>query len=342
MKTVSPYAYASILILMRIFAVSMYMPSEGENAAVTAICAVVLSALKLISFIPLFILFKRGVSPQNRVLIRVGATSAAVVSAAFLLIINDLFSTAVESVYPDRFTKIGITAALFFIAAYVASMGVQGVSRACSICAVTFAVMLVVVMVEMRSCMANDRIDLYSRDLGGEAAATAKNLLAFLGDYFVFFALLPYLKSSPQKAAGIYATADMILSLVFFLMCASVMGGFYPRSGFSFFTLSYCTQGSMIDRADGIFLAISAACAIVSCAAMMTVLKDSLRYLFNKGAETGTYLASAAVLTAAALSMINFKVSAGKYSLPLGVISAIAIFTASAAAAFLKRRRRAK
>lgn len=93
METISPYAFAAILILIRIFALSMYVPSANENPAITAVCAIAISAVKLLSFIPLFIIRKRKSSFHNQTLTRCGAVFAAVTAAVYLLMINDAFST---------------------------------------------------------------------------------------------------------------------------------------------------------------------------------------------------------------------------------------------------------
>lgn len=339
METISPYAFAAILILIRIFALSMYVPSANENPAITAVCAIAISAVKLLSFIPLFIIRKRKSSFHNQTLTRCGAVFAAVTAAVYLLMINDAFSTVVESVYPDRFTKIGVAAVMLLIAAYVASMGIHGISRSASICTVTFIIILLIIFTEMRSSMLNDRINLYSGNVGKEIIRTSKNILAFLGDYFVFAALLPYLKRSPAKAAGLYIAADILISLSFFLMSASVMGNFYSKTGFSFFTLAYCTHGSMIDRSDGIFLAVSTCCGLICCAAMLLILKDSLNYLFPIKSDPRIYAYSAVILTAANLSLISFGQHIGEHTKILSAISTAIIFAAGIIRLFIRSKK---
>lgn len=336
-KKISPYALAAIIIPMRIFALSMYVPSNEENAAITATVTIMLTALKLVSFIPLFILWKKsGGSP-----IKCGKAAvvfSALICIIYLLMITDGFSTAIESVYPDRFGKIGITAVFLFICGYVASMNINGISRASAISIFAITATILIILFEMRSNMMNEQIHLYSDEPLKEIISTIKNLLAFSGDYFIFFSLLPYIDSSPEKAAGIYTVFDMLLSTVFFMMSASIMGGYWSRSGFAYYTIAYCTHGEFIDRSDGLFLAIATVCGLISAAVFMGILKKSIKYIFNLKSDTNIYLSSAAGLTLIALCFISFNFKPARYSVYISVLSISVLFLASVIGLIFRRR----
>jgi hypothetical protein len=338
MKTVSPFSYAALLIAVRIFALSMYVPAANENPAITVLTSAAVSLAKLIILLPLCVFFSRKKSlpstadsnlRSHRFVCKSLAIFTLLCSSIFVLMINDAFSTVVESVYPDRFTKIGIIAVLPIIAAYISSMGINGLTRTAAVTSVCFIAVFAVILLGMHSDMHTENINFYSENLRSEILATLKNLTAFLGDIFLFFTLLPYLKKSPVKAAGIYLTTDVLVTAVFLLTSSAVMGGFQSSSGFAFFTLAYFTHGSFIDRADGIFLSASAACAFITSAALFTVLKDSLKYLFPKTENGGILLVSSATLTLSGLSLANYGLHIGEKT---DILSAVSVFVLAASA----------
>jgi hypothetical protein len=121
------------------------------------------------------------------------------------------------------------------------------------------------------------------------------------------------------------------------MMSASVLGSFYPKSGYVFFTLSYCTHGVLLDRADGIFFAAASVFAMITCAALLTILKNSLGFLFkiknesSKTSQPSCLLACAAALTVLNLSLIGFNLSPGRYTAVLSIAAAAVILISSAA-----------
>lgn len=332
MKTVSPYAYASVLIIIRLFFLTVYMASSNENAAITCITAAAFSLAKLAVFILIFIILKQKNIIlrlcQNRYFSKVFYIVSAVFAAAYLLSVSDLFSTLIESVYPDRFTKLGITAVLFIAFAYAASMGIKGVSRAASVSLALFLIIMTIILFGLRGNMISDRINLYTGDIAKHTMTVLGKLLAGSADFFVFFGLLPYLGRSPVKAAGLYITADILISALFFLIGASVMGNFWENSGYSFFTLSCSTQGSLIDRCDGIFLAVSTACALICGAVLFIIFKDSISYLSGiKNADVNTvYTICAAAFTAVSLSFMSFRFKPQNYLPYISAVSSAILF----------------
>jgi hypothetical protein len=332
MKKISPYAFAAILTAARIFALSVYITSADENPTLTAICTVAVSLIKL----PLlFLIAAAEKNPsQSRSAAKLRAVFSAAVSAIFLIMINDMFAELAQSVYPERFGKIGLTAVMLFVSAYVASMGIHGTSRSAVFSVAAFLAAIVIIFAEMRSGMQNDRINLYSANAASEAFRTCKNALAQLADVFIFYEMCRYTHGSAKKSAGLYISADILISLLFFMMSASVLGSFYPKSGYVFFTLSYCTHGVLLDRADGIFFAAASVFAMITCAALLTILKNSLGFLFkikNETSKTSCLLACAAVLTVLNLSLIGFNLSPGRYTAVLSIAAAAVILISSAA-----------
>ena len=341
MKSLSPYAYAAILIIMRLFALSMYSPNQTENPAITAVVTIIFSFFKLLTLIPVIIFFKRN-GEQGLSLAPLYKLSSALFllfSSLLLLSSANSFSQMISSLYPDRFAKISIAATIIFIAAYIASMGLNGIGRACTILSVLFSAFLLFIFVETKSAMLNDRINLYSDDLQSELINTTANISSYLLDYLAFFGLLPYLKNSIAKAAGLYITADCLISILFFLMSASVMGDFWNDSNYSFFTLSFASQGSIIDRSDALALVISGGSALVTFSILLTIAKDSVKSIFKIKSENLVLASIAAMLTIILIFTIVYKYEIENALLIISIISASILFIFSIFLLFSKRKR---
>ena len=155
--------------------------------------------------------------------------------------------------------------------------------------------------------------------------------------------MLPYVRSSPKKAAGIYLTADVLIWLVFAMAYAAIMGRLYPRSGYSFFAIAYCTQGLLIDRADGVFFCVVSAAAIIVCALLTGILKNAVKYIFTSiRSDEKTYLATAGVLTAAAISLSGFGIELSRYAGVLAAAVWIALAAYALTGIFSRKYRAAK
>lgn len=297
MNKITSYQAAAILILSRMFALSLYNAAPGENPALTAAAAAALSILKLLLLLPAVkLLSKRPLTSQKN-LAKVRAAFFAVGASCFLMLLTDSLAGLLETVYPDRFSRFGITAVMLFICAYIASMGVQSLARTASLILPSMILVFGLIFFEMRDSMLSDRLNLYSPDMTNELARTLRTLAGELFDVFLLFGLLPLIDRKPESAVKIYIAADCLISLIFFLMSASVLGGFTSGSGNNYFTLSYCTHGSVIDRSGAVFLAAAAGFAMITEAALLTILKMSLRYILPKYDENSLYLGGAAVLT---------------------------------------------
>ncbi|MGN0634255.1 MAG: hypothetical protein ACI4JW_10375 [Oscillospiraceae bacterium] len=303
MKTISVYAFAATVITAKLFALSMYVPTKNENAAVTAAAAIIFSIIKLIGLIPLFFCAKEN---NGRLTSTLSRAAFAVGAAVFLLIINDSFSTLIETIYPDRFTKAGIMTVLFIIFAYTASMGINGVSRSASLILIFSLATIAVLIANLSSEMLTSRLNMYSEDMSRELFSSVRNLAAYLFDYFLFYGLLPYLDGKPQKTAALYISSEIIISTLFFLTGGAVLGDYFASSGYSFFTLSYSSHGELVARSDVVILVLSTAAAVISGAGLMIILKNSLGGLFRIKNDITLYTAAAAVLTAVILSLNIF------------------------------------
>lgn len=322
MKSISAYQFAGAMIVARILALALYIPSEGENPVVTALALPILALAKY----ALLALTIRAYEKQA--FTRGAAVCSAILAGALLISICGAFSQSVETVYPDRFSRLGITAVFFIIGAYVASMGAAGTVRTAGIFLFAAAIFSAILLFQTRGSMLTDRITLYSPSPLRDLESALRNLTAYSADVFIFAMMLPYVRSSPKKAAGIYLTADLLIWLVFAMAYAAIMGRLYPRSGYSFFAIAYCTQGLLIDRADGVFFCVVSAAAIIVCALLTGILKNAVKYIFTSiRSDEKTYLAAAGVLTAAAISLSGFGIELSRYA---GVLAA-AVWIALAA-----------
>lgn len=334
MKTISPYSFAAVLVLSRLFALSLYTPTMGENAGLTAAISLGLSLVKLLAVIILIRFYDGSVSGISE---KVKSGVIGVLAACFIVAAGAEFSIMVESVYPYRFSKLGITIVLFIVCAYVASMGAESLSRTSAILIVSFVAALAFIFFEMRETMFTDRINLYSYAPYAEIKNTVSNLMAQLYDIVIFFGLLPRVRGSGKKAACIYILSDAMIYLVFFLMSAAVMGDFFPKSGYSFFTLSYSTHGAIIDRSDGAFLAISSACAVITIAALMIVLHDHLIKFITIKNDANIYTAAALILTSVLLALQSRKVILDGIAADVSILT-IGLLLIGAAVSALKRK----
>ena len=104
MKSISAYQFAGAMIVARILALALYIPSEGENPVVTALALPILALAKY----ALLALTIRAYEKQA--FTRGAAVCSAILAGALLISICGAFSQSVETVYPDRFSRLGITA----------------------------------------------------------------------------------------------------------------------------------------------------------------------------------------------------------------------------------------
>ena len=283
-KKISPYALAALMIVSRLFALSMYIPSEGENAALTAVTAMVLCLFKLPMFLGAAKLFRLA-SKRPKILGAVLMVSAVL----FIIVSADSFTDMLESVYPERLTKLAAAVVLIFACIYTASMGVEGTVRAACVILGVFTVTIIPVLFSMRGSMLTDRIDLYSEMPFTEITRSAGELLRYFAEPLIFAGLLPFAGGEDRRTAGIaaksYLIAEALISCVLFLMHAAVMGRFFGQSGYAFFTLSYNTHGTIIDRANGVFTCVSSMGAVITIAALMLVFREGLE-MMNVKKET--------------------------------------------------------
>ena len=334
MKSISAYQFAGAMIVARILALALYIPSEGENPVVTALALPILALAKY----ALLALTIRAYEKQT--FTRGAAVCSAIFAGALLISICGAFSQSVETVYPDRFSRLGITAVFFIIGAYVASMGAAGTVGIFLFAAAIFSAIL---LFQTRGSMLTDRITLYSPSPLRDLESALRNLTAYSADVFIFAMMLPYVRSSPKKAAGIYLTADVLIWLVFAMAYAAIMGRLYPRSGYSFFAIAYCTQGLLIDRADGVFFCVVSAAAIIVCALLTGILKNAVKYVFTSiRSDEKTYLAAAGVLTAAAISLSGFGIELSRYAGVLAAAVWIALAVYALTGIFSRKYRAAK
>ncbi len=339
MNTISEYSLAAVLLVIKLFTLSMYVPVDGENPVITAVIFTIMSLIKLCTLIPLFYCAKKqgGYAALSGRFKAFGCIFFALGAAGLAAAVSDLLSTAIESVYPDRYTKFSITLIFFFICAYIASMGIKGFSRCSAGALFVILPLMLFVFYQMRGALLNDRLNFYADRPLPLINQTVKNLLEYTVDYFIFFGLLPYLKGSPSRAAGIYICADIIIVLLVLLTSASVMGSFWDNSGYIFFALSFSTFGSVIDRSDGIYLAISSGAAIICGSALLIVLKDSLNF-FNGAKDKNILLISAAALTAICVFADNLQLSSQRLITPICLFSAAVLFIISCISAVRIKR----
>ena len=264
---ISALSLAALLAAARFFSLSLYMPQEGENAALTAVTAAGICLLKL----PLFYLLARLCGRFGS---RFGYKALLAGAAAVMIpICAERFSEMTVSTYPERCTKFTAFIVLVLISVYVASMGAAGTVRTAALFLAGFAAVCIPVLAEMRGSMLTDRIDLFSPAPAAEVTRTALGVLSLFCEPVLFAGLLGGTKGSARAAANAYLVSDALVSGVFYLMCAAVMGRFFGKSGYAFFALSYNTRGAFIDRANGVFTFFSSSFAILTIAGLMLVIR---------------------------------------------------------------------
>ena len=290
--------------MTRLFALSMYVPSRGENAALTAVTGIVISLLKL----PLMYGAARLSARAKRRPMIYGAVTAFA-ALVFIVVCADAFTDMLESLYPERMTKAAAAIVLILVCVYTASMGIEGTARTACIMLGALTAVMVPILFEMRGSMLTDRLDLCSPAPLAECTRSAGQLLRYFFDPLIFAALLPYAggadadKTTVSRTVKPYLIADGLITCVFFLMNAAVMGRFFGHSGFAFFTLSYNTHGSLIDRANGIFTCVSTIGAVITLSSLIIVMCDGIR-LTGLTADRGKVFGGAAAASAAAVTLI--------------------------------------
>lgn len=268
---VSALSLAALLTAARLFSLSLYMPRAGENAALTAVTAAALCLPKL----PLYYAAAHIAERLRGSKVFSGVLTAA--AAGLIYLCADRFSDMTVSAYPERCTKLSTAAALLFVCVYVASMGLSGTARTAGIMLFGFGAVCLPVLVEMRGSMLTDRLDLFSPDPLGEMTGTALRLLGIFCEPVILAGLTDGTRGGVRLAVKPFLIAEALVSGVFFLMCGTVTGRFFGRSGYAFFALSYNTHGAFIDRANGVFTFFSSAFAILTISALMLVIRRAFR-----------------------------------------------------------------
>ena len=271
----SSLSFAALLTAAGCFSLSLYMPREGENAALTAVTAAVSCLIKL----PLFLAAAKLAERLRDS--RIFHTALAAAAVFFMILGADSFSEMTVSAYPERCTKLTTVAVLLFICCYTASTGLAGTARTAGLILFGFAAVCIPVMFEMRGSMLTDRLDLFSPDPAGETVRTALRLSGLFCEPVIFMGLIGDTEGDVRLAVKPYLIAQAIVSGIFFLMCGAVMGRFFGSSGYAFYALSYNTHGAFIDRANGIFTFFASAFAILTISALMIVLRRSFDAVFR-------------------------------------------------------------
>ncbi len=331
MKSISPYAYASIMILIRLFSLSLYTPYQEENPGLTALACVLFFLIKLAFFIPLIFAFKKFNGNENlgRFASKITALFFLMFSVLFLILLSLSFSTAIQTIYPNSFTSIALSVVIFIIALYIASMGIRGIARSSGIILISSLILLIIMFIQMKDCMSNEQLNLFSQSLLGGICSALKNLALNSADILVFFGLLNYLNGSVKKAAGLYLTCDCIITHIFFLMCGSVMGKLFSKLKYSFFMISFATKGNILNRTDAFALSISTACAIITLSVILIILKDSVKYLFNVKNDVKVLSISSILLTVLLIFLSSFTVDTHIILLTTSIIAVTVLFILS-------------
>ncbi len=339
MNRLSPWQTAAILMISRVFALSLYEPLTGENTVLTAVCALMLCAVKWALLIPAQKIVSSHPEFRNRISAGVLSVLTVIGAAVLLTVLTDSFASMLEAVYPERYSRFGITTVLLLISAYTASMGRQGLARAAVLMLPVFLATLTLVFFEIRPAMLPDRMSLYSPDPGKAVPVTLMRLPGGSADVFLALTLLPVTDKPKTRSAAVYLAGDALISLGFFMTAGAVLGGFRSGAGSLWFTLSYCTHGSVIDRSGAVFLTISTACAVVTCAALLLVMSRSLGYLTKSSRTNPLLLCPAALLTALLLAVTSRGLSPQLLNAEASFAVSVLTLAAAFAAPIYSRRR---
>ena len=291
MKKISTYTAAAILILSRLYAYALYVPPENESAAATLVCCLILNAVKLLLLIPLVRLIEKNKEQYGNI------ASAVLFAVSFTALITSGygFINLCSSVYHDRFSTLGIRIIWFAVCAYTASMGLTGVSRASEFMVFAFTGVILLTFIGMRHYMLPDR-PIQNAISYEEIADGIKRMLPQLFDIPILIGLIPHIKARPDKCTELYITFDSIICTIVFLMYNAVLGDFHSKAGYPIFTLFSCTEGTIIDRADGVFIAITCACGMVTAAVLLIIISDCVKKIIKKE-NANTIVSAAAALS---------------------------------------------
>lgn len=298
MKKISPYTAAAVLVVTRLFAYALYIPADNEYPTVTAISCLIMTLIKCAALLPAILLSKQMFfgGPDNlsagqlkasrRIYCGTAALVLGISSMIALAAAGSGFRKLIGAVYPDRFSTVGISVIWFAACAYVASMGLKGTSRVSAFLAIAFSAIILFTFIGMRELMLTDRVPISRSTLFSQLGVSQWRLAAELFDIPIFYGLLPHIEIrthlSVPKTAAIYLISDAAMSMTTFLIYASMLGGFKSASGYSLFTLFSCTQGTFIDRTDGILTSIACSSGIVVCAILLLIVTDCVRFFLPK------------------------------------------------------------
>ena len=297
MKKISLYTAAAILILSRLYAYALYVPSSNESALTTLICCLIINAIKIMLLIPLVRVVERSRSYNTAASVSLGAVSfIALITSGYG------FITLCSSVYYDRFSTLGIRIIWFAVCAYTASMGLSGVSRASGFMVFAFTGVIFLTFIGMRHYMSPDRLASCSV-YASEIAGGIKRMSLTLFDIPIIIGLIPHIRERSDKCAVLYITFDSIISMIVFFMYGSVLGRFHSNAGYSVFTLFSCTEGTIIDRSDGVFTAITCACGMITSAVLMIIIADCGKKVINNATPVKVISTAAAISTLVLISI---------------------------------------
>ncbi len=323
MKKITPYTAAAVLILSRLYAYALYVPGQNESTVSTVISILIMNVIKILVLIPVVKLnskkehYEKPVSAFLGILSFVGLMSAG---SGFIGLCRD--------VYYDRFSTLGIQLIWFAVCAYTASMGLPGISKASGFMVFAFTGVILLTFVGMRHYMLPDRMISGSGATLSVISQGAKKLCFTLYDIPILYSLLPRIKSDHKKSTALYITFDTVIAVIVFFMYSAVLGDFRSKPGYSIFTLFSCTEGTLVDRSDGVFIAITCACGMVTCAALMLSICDSIKAFYRK-ANYSTVLVAAAGITTVLLT--GFKGLDGFYKYSFTAMTLLSVFIIFAA-----------
>lgn len=328
MRKITPYTAAAILILSRLYSYALYIPGEKANAGMTVLASLLMNVVKAALLLPLAALYCK--KHKDDKCCSPAKSEAAVISvAAFagLLSAGTAFSSLTAGVYPDRLSSVGVPVIWFGVCAYTASLGLQGVSRSAGFMVFAFTGVILLTFIGMRHSMLTSRVYIYSPDITKELKEISGLLCRTMYDIPLLLGVLPYIDGKKSKSIGIYILFDAVMTAIVFFMYSAVLGDFRSKAGYSVFTLFSCTAGTLIDRSDGIFIAITCSCGIITCAVLMLILADAVKAFAAKADTVRSIGITAGILT---VMMVMLKDKAEMISIFFAFSAVISLLLFSA------------
>ena len=309
-----------VLALSRIFAEAANFPSDDINYGMQRFTVIILSyILLIIALVPVFLLTNR----RNDSCVSLYHSKTAAIITIIYLIMASISTTTRLQFYTSStiFDAAPPWLLILFVSAvclYGLFKGTAAVSRAGVIVAALFLLLLFAVIMGISDNIHTEYLysalaDRRSSLIGDVVAEFSKN-----GELVIFAALCSDVRKDIHKSLFVYVPIAFCAQLLMTFLYNTVLGEYLNVTSFPFYMLSSLSDISLLQRLDGIDVAVWVMSAVIKISLLALSVFSVCR---NAGFKKKTaYIISAAALTVSSLASLFFSVNTSDFLIFAGIM----------------------